>query len=124
MPSYPMYNLKLAGWRNQSVWGWDPALETWYAQLTHDSAGYDAMERGPQIWLSPPRVPVISTPAALAVKIAKVTRTEVAAVRTAMNDSLPGRHDPLWLPEEEPHPGTGHSFGGIIQRLIPRWGRP
>ena len=25
LASYPQYNLELAGWRRQSVWGWDPA---------------------------------------------------------------------------------------------------
>lgn len=97
MVSYPIYNLKLDGWNRQSVWGWDPGRETLYAQLTPNSANFDASERGPQIWISPPRFPVIATPPALAIAIARATGTEITAVRTAMNDSLGSNDHPLWL---------------------------
>lgn len=94
MVSNPIYNLALAGWGRQSTWGWDPAQESLYAQLTRDSSGVDAQAHGPEVWISPPIHPRITRPAALAQAIADATGVPAASVRAAMNDSLPdGDHE-------------------------------
>ncbi|MFE7871654.1 hypothetical protein ACFUYE_15040 [Micromonospora humida] len=85
---YPIYNLELAGWRRQSVWGWDPAFESYYAQLTSDAATFDANEVGPEIWISMPTYPRIDHPSRLAEVIADATGVGVDVARTAMRESL------------------------------------
>lgn len=107
MVSYPIYNLDLADWDYQSVWGWDPALETLYAQLTRNDSGIDADEQGPEIWITPPAFPRITLPAVLAETIAHATGAATPAVRAAMNDSLPDGDHPLRLheaPERDTQP--------------------
>ena len=98
MVSYPIYNLELAGWNRQSTWGWDPGLETLYAQLTRNGSNIDADEQGPEVWISPPTFPKMANPADLAEAIARATGADRAAVQAAMNDSLPDRDHPLRLP--------------------------
>lgn len=97
MASFPIYNLELAGWRRQSTWGWDPRQHSYYAQLTPDSSDREADWQGPEIWVSPPRHPVIPDPAALAEAIARATGVPSAVARQAMNDSL-AEGDPLRQP--------------------------
>ncbi|WP_432906191.1 hypothetical protein ACQP1S_11920 [Micromonospora matsumotoense] len=93
MAWYPIYNLQLAGWNRQSVWGWDPGAESYYAQLTSNAATFDADEVGPEIWVTRPTYPRIEHPARLAEVIAAVTGTGVEVVRTAMRDSLDERDE-------------------------------
>lgn len=81
MVSYPIYNLELAGWNLQSTWGWDPAQESLYAQLTRNESGIEADVQGPEIWISPPAIPRITHPAVLAEAIANATGAGVATVR-------------------------------------------
>jgi len=97
--SYPIYNLELAGWRRQSTWGWDPAQQSYYAQLTPDTSSREAEWQGPEIWISPPRHSVIPNPAALAEAIAQATSVPLPVARQAMNDSL-AEGDPLRQPVE------------------------
>ncbi len=94
LASYPQYNLELAGWRRQSVWGWDPAQLSYYAQLTPDTSDREAESEGPEIWVSPPRYPTIPDPAVLAEAIAQATGVPLAVAKKAMNDSL-AEGDPL-----------------------------
>jgi hypothetical protein len=100
--SYPRYNLELAGWDYQSIWGWDPAEESLYAQLTRNESDIEADAEGPEIWLSPPAFPRMTHPAVLAEAIAEATGTEAAIVRAAMNDSLPDGDHPFRLVEAAP----------------------
>jgi len=93
--SYPTYNLELAGWDRRSVWGWDPAQESLYAQLTRNESDIEVDVHGPEIWLSPPFFPVITNPVVLAKAIADATGVGTAAARTAMNDSLPAGEHPF-----------------------------
>src|SRR5687767_11283740 len=44
--SYPIYNLELAEWNRKSIWGWDPAQETLYAQLTRNGSNIEADVQG------------------------------------------------------------------------------
>jgi hypothetical protein len=97
LASYPVYNLELAGWRRQSTWGWDPAQQSYYAQLTPDTSTREAEWQGPEIWVSPPRYPAIPDPAALAEAIAQAAGVPLAVARQAMNDSL-AEGDPLRQP--------------------------
>jgi hypothetical protein len=85
------YNLLLSGWSYQSVWGWDPSLETFYAQLVRQ--GRDPIDDGLDHWITPPTYPKITRPAALAEVIAKVIGLDVATVRAAMNASLPSEEE-------------------------------
>lgn len=89
-----MYNLELAGWRRQSVWGWDPAQQSYYAQLTPDTSDREADSQGPEIWVSPPIYPTIPDPPTLAREIARATGVPHTVALQAMNDSLDDR-DPL-----------------------------
>jgi hypothetical protein len=97
--SYPIYNLELAGWDRQSTWGWDPALETLYAQLTRNESDVEADVHGPEIWISPPTFPRITDPVGLAKVIGRATGAGAAAARAAMNNSLPDGDHPFRLPE-------------------------
>ncbi|MEX5634957.1 hypothetical protein [Parafrankia sp. FMc2] len=96
MVSYPQYNLELVGWDHQSVWGWDPASDSFYAQLTRNGSGRDAEAQGPEIWLSPPWFTVMSTPDALAAAIGEATECGLDVTRQAMNTSLPGSDHSLY----------------------------
>lgn len=102
MVSYPIYNLELARWDRQSTWGWDPAQETLYAQLTRNESNIEADVQGPEIWISPPAFPRITLPAVLAEAIANATGAETATVRAAMNNSLPDGDHPFRLAEAPP----------------------
>lgn len=97
--AHGIFTLCLDGWDYQSWWGWDPALETLYAQLTHNSSDRDAEAEGPQIWISPPAFPRILLPTVLAQEIAHTTGAELAAVHAAMNADLPEGPHPFRLPD-------------------------
>lgn len=100
MASYPQYNLTLPGWDYQSVWGWDPGAETFYAQLVRE--GFDPVDDGLDHWITPPAYPRIADHAVLAETIAEVIGVQTATVRAAMNASLPDEEEqpdhPLRLP--------------------------
>ncbi|CUU58259.1 hypothetical protein Ga0074812_11831 [Parafrankia irregularis] len=113
MVSYPQYNLELSGWDHQSVWGFDPASDSLYAQLTRNGSGWDAESQGPEVWLSPPWHAAMPTPAALAGAISNATGCTLDSARTAMNESLPDSDHPLYQhplrrpltePAHEPRP--------------------
>ena len=116
---YPIYNLELAGWGEQSIWGWDPSQESYYAQLTPDTSDREAESEGPEIWVSPPRYPVMPDPAALAEAIAGATRVSLTVAQRAMNDSLE-EGDPLRQPVGDGQPvedGTRRSPTGAERGL-------
>ncbi|MEV5714739.1 hypothetical protein AB0L41_12640 [Amycolatopsis mediterranei] len=100
MVSYPQYNLSLPGWDYQSVWGWDPARETFYAQLVRE--GRDPIDDGLDHWISPPTYPAIPRPADLAEIVAQVIDLDTATVRAAMNASLPSQAEQPDHPLRQP----------------------
>ena len=100
MVSYPQYNLSLSGWSYQSVWGWDPSRETFYAQLVRK--GRDPVDDGLDHWITPPGHPKITQPAVLAEIIAEVIGLDTATVRAAMNASLPTEEEQPDHPLRQP----------------------
>jgi hypothetical protein len=93
------YNLELKGWRRQSIWGWDPVRECYYAQLTPDRSNREADRQGPEILLGPPHGPAIPDLRGLAEAIAFATGVAVAHARKAMNKSM-GEGGPIRGPRE------------------------
>jgi hypothetical protein len=91
MAAYPQYNLSMPSWSYQSVWGWDPALKTFYAQLVRE--GRDPIDDGLDHFIAPPTYPRIADPATLAKSIAEAIGADIAQVRAAMNDSLPSEEE-------------------------------
>jgi hypothetical protein len=63
----------------------DIRVGTRYAQLTRNGNSDD---NGPDVWITPPTWPVMHLPDTLAQAIARSTGADLAAVRTAMDDSL------------------------------------
>jgi hypothetical protein len=55
MVMFPKYGFRLQGWDLRSVWGWDPAADSYYAQLTSDTSRQREDWEGPEVWVSPPR---------------------------------------------------------------------
>ena len=90
--SAPMsiYGLCLAGWEDLSTWGYDEAQGSLYAQLTRNTSSDDD---GPDIWVTPPRFPVIRTSDGLASVIAAATGSALPVVYAAMNAGLEGHDD-------------------------------
>jgi hypothetical protein len=73
--------LDLEGWDSLSTWGYDDLMGSYYAQLTRNGQSDDD---GPEIWLTPPLVPVLRSQEELAALIAERTGAHLAAVRQAM----------------------------------------
>jgi hypothetical protein len=74
--------LALQGWDELSTWGYDDQLASFYAQLTRNGNSDDD---GPEIWLSPPRYPVLASEAQLRAAIAECTGTPVEDVARALS---------------------------------------
>jgi len=85
-----IYGLCLDGWEDLSTWGYDEAQGSLYAQLTRNASSDDD---GPDIWVTPPRFPVIRTSDGLASVIAAATGSALPAVYAAMNAGLEGHDD-------------------------------
>ncbi|MEV6349434.1 hypothetical protein [Actinoplanes sp. NPDC051851] len=60
-------------------------MGSYYAQLTRNGRS-DA--DGPEVWITPPTWPVMVNSLLLAHVIARVTETDFAIVKAAMNDSV------------------------------------
>lgn len=118
MVSYPQYNLDLNGWNHQSIWGWDPATDSFYAQLTRNGSGRDAEAQGPEIWLSPPWCTTMPTPAALTEAVAETTGCGLDSAQAAMNESLPDSGHPHYQ-----HPPR-RTLAGPVQGSRPRTAAP
>lgn len=88
------WGLLLPGWENLSIWGWDAGLDTLFAQLTRNGGNDDD---GPEIWITPPRFPVVTTSTALAEIIAKATSAPLAEVRAALNHAVDHQGAPAGL---------------------------
>lgn len=86
-----VYAVLLEGWDQLSTWGYDDAAGSYYAQLTRNGGSDDD---GPEVWITPPRWPVMFRSAALAQAIAHATETDLFAVRDAMNTSLDDPRSP------------------------------
>jgi hypothetical protein len=80
-----IFALELDGWDELSTWGYDEGLGCLYAQLTRNGGSDD---NGPEIWITPPQFPVITSPAVLAKTIAEATKTPLAKVQAALNDAV------------------------------------
>jgi hypothetical protein len=81
------WGLALAGWDRLSVWGWDSADQSLFAQMYRN--GQDGREPPPgNQWITPPRYPQTGAPEQLAASIAAVTGASVREVLEAMADSL------------------------------------
>lgn len=80
-----IYPVLIDGWDDLSTWGWDSGVRSYYAQLTRNG---NSDGDGPDVWITPPAWPVMQLPETLAQAIAQATGADLAAVRTAMNDSL------------------------------------
>jgi hypothetical protein len=79
--------MPLAGWEERSVWGWDSADQSLFAQMYHD--GESDWEPPPgNRWITPPHYPQTGSPEQLAEWIATATGCGVRDVLTAMADSL------------------------------------
>jgi hypothetical protein len=111
------YGLWLEGWDHSSIWGYDPPLETFYAQLTRDGTSDDD---GPEIWITPPTYPDVRSAGDLALLIAKATGAGLAAGRTAMDPGLRNAGDPeQWLhsPTPLPRPAAPTKTAARLLRL-------
>ena len=96
--------LPIQGWEEQSVFGWDPSLETWYAQLTPNGTDID---KHPVVWLSgiTKRIPTRET---LEKLIAQATGYPLYIVTRSIAEAYRGEPmvDPSdansWEPENRP----------------------
>lgn len=85
------FALDLAGWEDRSIWGYDPTVGSLFAQLTRNGNNDD---NGPDIWITPPAFPPITTPAMLARAIAIATQNPTSAVHEALNDAVASQGAP------------------------------
>lgn len=70
--------LWLPGWSDQSIWGYDEQMDTYFAQLWRDSDTND----DPTVWIS--GCDPIGTGLQLATLIASITGRDLATVMRAM----------------------------------------
>ena len=70
--------LCLPGWSDQSIWGYDEQMDTYFAQLWRDGDNNDE----PTVWIS--GCDPIGTGLELATRIASITGTDLTAVMQAM----------------------------------------
>jgi hypothetical protein len=81
--------LNLDGWGERSVWGWDSRGATLFAQLWRDSEEDDDNDSDePEIWITPPGWAVTTDPVVLGHWIAEATASPVAAVLSALAQSV------------------------------------
>lgn len=90
-----IYALMIDGWERKSTWGYDEAIRSLYAQLTRNGNSDDD---GPDVWLTPPRIPAILAPATLAKYIAQAIGVCLATVHAGMNEGLDDTGAHLRLP--------------------------
>jgi hypothetical protein len=74
-----IYPLLLDGWDDTSTWGEDGGYL--YAQLTRNGVADD---NGPEVWITPPRYPVVYTAPELARVIAQATAIDQQAILHGM----------------------------------------
>jgi hypothetical protein len=118
-----LYGLRLEGWDDRSTWGYDPPLESFYAQLTRNGESDDD---GPEIWITPPVYPNLRRPEDLALAIARATGVDLTVVHSAMNQGLGYASDEerrLHSPTASPHaPGPTKTSARLLRLLRGRGG--
>lgn len=76
--------LRLPGWSDESIWGYDEQMGTYFAQLWHDSDS----NGDPTVWIS--GLHPIESATQLATRIASVTDVPMESVMRAMQCNTNG----------------------------------